>query len=298
MPAILANGMSGLAEATDPGPGHWRGSLHLSLSNQRGTTCITRRKHSGPLLIQRPFYPEGKQCCHIYLLHPPGGLVGGDQLNCHLDLAPRSQVLVTTPSAGKAYRVDDVNRPQGIHVDIDMDEHSSMEWLPQETIAFDGARLNNSTRINLDPNSALLGWEILCLGRPESGEYFTNGSVRQRLELWCENKPMLLECTDYAGGGQIMKAAWGLGGQPVLGTLYAYCPDQQQRAAALAMCRELLAASDTPANCNASIVNKILLVRSLGNSTETLRALFTRIWQALRPAIISRAACAPRIWNT
>jgi urease accessory protein len=298
MPEILAQRMALLDETRTPGPAHWHGSLRLTLSHQDGVTRISKRQHYGPLFIQRPFYPEDTQCCHVYLLHPPGGLVGGDRLNCHFDLGPHAQALVTTPSAGKAYRVDDVERTQGSHVEINMAQHTAMEWLPQETIAFDGARLSNSTRIHFDPASALIGWEILCLGRPESGETFANGSVRQRLELWCDAKPMLLECTDYVGSGKIMQAAWGLSGRPVLGTLYAYCPDNQQRAAALAVCRELISDGKAPSISAASSVNNILLVRSLGNSTETLRALFTRIWQALRPCIIARDACIPRIWNT
>ena len=298
MPEVLANRMDSLDETPTPGPSHWQGSLRLTLSNQEGITRISRRQHCGPLFIQRPFYPEGKQCCHVYLLHPPGGLVGGDQLNCHFDLGPRSQALVTTPSAGKAYRVDDIERTQGIHVEINMAQHTAMEWLPQETIAFNGARLNNCTRIHFDPGSTLIGWDILCLGRPESGETFENGSVRQRLELWCDDKPLLLECTDYVGSSLIMQAAWGLGGRPVLGTLYAYCHDEQQRVAALSLCRALIDDCEAAAISAASIVNNILVVRSLGYNTETLRALFTRIWQALRPCIVARDACIPRIWNT
>jgi urease accessory protein len=270
----------------------------LSLSNEAGSTRITERQHSGPLLIQRPFYPEGRHCCHVYLLHPPGGLVGGDQLNCDIDLATGSQALVTTPSAGKAYRVDAAKHAQGFQANIHMAQGTSMEWLPQETIAFDGARLCNSTCISLHPDSTLIGWDILCLGRPASGEVFTTGSVRQRLELWCEGKPLLLECVDYVGPGRIMQAPWGLGGSPVVGTLYAYCPEATQRAMALAICRKLIVDCDAATRCVATNVNNVLLVRSLARSTESLKCLFTRIWQALRPLIVAREVCMPRIWNT
>ena len=298
MPATLPRRPDVAGRTKCPQSADWRGSLTLSLSNEAGSTRITRRQHSGPLLIQRPFYPEGKQCCHIYLLHPPGGLVGGDQLSCHFDLAAGSQALVTTPSAGKAYRVDADDRVQGFQANIDMAQCTSMEWLPQETIAFDGARLYNSTRIKLKPDSALIGWDILCLGRPASGETFATGSVRQRLEIWCENKPLLLERTDYVGSDRIMRSAWGLDGRAVVGTMYAYCPNPTQRDTALAIVRELSANCDSGTRCAATYVNNVLLVRSLGSTTESLRLLFTRIWQGLRPCILERDACTPRIWQT
>ncbi len=298
MPAMLSAEPGTPGQTQFPRLVHWRGSLKLSLSNEAGGTRITERQHSGPLLIQRPFYPEGRQCCHVYLLHPPGGLVGGDQLNFAIELATGSQALVTTPSAGKAYRVDADERAQGFQATIHMAQRTSMEWLPQETIAFDGARLCNATHITLHPESTLIGWDILCLGRPASGERFTTGSVRQRLELWCESKPLLLECTDYVGSGRIMQAAWGLGGRAVVGTLYAYCPDAKQRAVALAISRELVANCDAATRCVATNVNNVLLVRGLAESTEPLKSLFTRIWQALRPRIVAREVSMPRIWST
>jgi urease accessory protein len=281
-----------------PPPVQWYGSLDLSLAARAGATRIVARRHAGPLLIQRPFYPEGAHCCHIYLLHPPGGLVGGDQLDCRFTLGRDSHGLITTPSAGKAYRVDAQGREQGQHADIDLAEGAILEWLPQENIAFNGAQLSLGSCIHFHADSSLLGWDILCLGRPAAGEEFTRGQVRQRLELWCEGRPKLLELAEYRGGSPIMGAPWGLANKPVTATLYAYWPAAGGAEGAVHTIRQDIAAGNCQGLCEATVVNDILLVRYLGNSTEEVRCLFTRLWQRLRPLMINRKACPPRIWNT
>ncbi|WP_455200705.1 urease accessory protein UreD, partial [Kaarinaea lacus] len=81
----------------------WKAQLTLGFEKRNHRTVVANRKHVGPLVIQKPFYPEGAPC-HIYLLHPPGGLVGGDQLTLNVDLNKESHVLITTPGAAKFYR--------------------------------------------------------------------------------------------------------------------------------------------------------------------------------------------------
>jgi urease accessory protein len=295
MPAAATSPLP-IAQAS-PAP-QWHGSLQLTLAVRDNSSRIVERRHSGPLLIQKPFYPEGKHCCHVYLLHPPGGLVGGDQLNCDFALGEGSHGLITTPSAGKAYRVDALDREQGQHTALTLAEDAMVEWLPQESIAFNGAQLSLSTRIDFEPSSSLIGWDILCLGRPAANEVFTRGCVQQRLELWCQGQPKLLELAQYRGAGPIMRAPWGLAGNPVVATLYAYWPDAEERVTSIEATRDLIACHGCEGLCEATVVNDILLVRYLGKSTEEARLLFIHLWQSLRPITLHRKACPPRIWNT
>jgi urease accessory protein len=251
--------------------------------------------------VQRPFYPEGKSSCHIYLLHPPGGLVGGDTLECTLSLASGAHGLVTTPSAGKAYRVAN-GHEQRQHSSLHVADDAALEWFPQECIAFNGARARISTHIHFGANATVLGWDMLCLGRPASNERFTQGQVRQHLELYCEGKPLLIERAHFDGDSPIMDARWGLQGQPVLGTLYCYCPNADKREDALKQVRSALEILQKPGDTRprhaATLVNQLLLVRYLGASTEQCREMFIALWKILRPLLLERSACVPRIWNT
>src|SRR5690606_10316372 len=123
----------------------WRARLDMILAKKAGKTVLEHVSHEGPLRIQRPFYPEGERVCHLYLLHPPGGMVIGDALNVCVALESGAHALVTTPSAGKIYRADGSLRKQRQHVELRLQPEAVLEWLPQETILFNGARGEVST---------------------------------------------------------------------------------------------------------------------------------------------------------
>src|SRR5688572_24226503 len=86
----------------------WKARLALGFSRLEGKTRLTRREHDGPLVVQKPLYPEssaqGSGPCHIIVVHPPGGAAGGDELAIALDAGEGAQALLTTPGAGKWYR--------------------------------------------------------------------------------------------------------------------------------------------------------------------------------------------------
>lgn len=245
-------------------------------------------------MVQRPFFPEGRAVCHTYILHPPGGIVPGDSLSLDIAIEAGAHALITGPAATKVYRSD--GRTSRLAQTVRAAAGSAIEWLPQETILFEGARAQLSTRIDLFGSSTFVGWDILCLGRPACGERFGAGACRQHFELWRDGRPMVLERTRYEGS--IQNAAWGMRGASVTGTLLASGPalTDETKHALLHGLRglrvhesELLSASE---------VSGVLVLRYLGNAVEQARILFEKAWRILRPVILGRPACLPRIWST
>jgi urease accessory protein len=260
-----------------------------------GATRLARRAHRGPFVVQRPFFPEGRHVCHVYLLHPPGGLVGGDELRLDLCVGPAAHTLVTTPAAGKAYRsIGPVARQS--HA-LTVETGGTLEWLPQETIVYDGASVEIETRVDLAPDARFFGAETICFGLPARGAPFARGSCRQTFDLRRDAAPILIERGRFEGGAPMQTAAWGLRGATVL-TLIVAAP-----APGPAIVDELRAlAGETPEEDRAAVTvlgdGAALVVRHLGGGAERARAFVQAIWQSVRPALLGRAAAVPRIWAT
>lgn len=230
----------------------WSARMELDFAVRQGRTTLAKMQFSGPLRVQRPFYPEAaptnapgpshwraqvSQPCHCCLLHPPGGLVSGDDLSLAVRLAQGAHALLTAPSASKFYAADAHNVAQRQTTDLNV-AGGMLEWLPRETIIYDGARAEMRTSVELDNASACIGWEMICLGRPAASESFTHGSVRQSLILTREGLPLLHEVLRFEGGDALQKCACGLGDQAVSATLFAVgrVTDDGQDLAALEAC--------------------------------------------------------------
>jgi urease accessory protein len=279
--------MAAVAPTTgDPG---WRARLDLAFAPTGERTVVARRRHEGPLRVQRSFHPEGAPC-HSYILHPPGGVVGGDHIRLDADVRPGAWAVVTTPGATKFYY--STGRTATLQQTLRVAPGASLEWLPQEQITFSGAIVDALTRIELAAGSRCFAWELNCLGRPAGGLAFESGCVRQRLEVWREGTPLLLEHARIEGGGRAINAPWGLAGWSAFATLVA----SPVNADALAVAREALA--DTAGEASATLIDDLLVVRWRGAGALEGYAVRERLWAALRPALMERAVCRPRIWNT
>ena len=273
----------------------WSAALELGFAAEGGATRLARRAHRGPFVVQRPFFPEGRDVCHVYLLHPPGGLVGGDELRLDLRVGPAAHTLVTTPAAGKAYRTLGPVARQS-HA-LTVEAGGTLEWLPQETIVYDGASVEIETRVDLAPGARFFGAETLCFGLPARREPFTRGSCRQMFDLRRSGAPILIERGRFEGGAPVQAAPWGLGGATVL-TLIVAAPAPD--ATIVEALRTL--AAQTPDGDRAAVTvlgeGTALVVRHLGGGAERARAFAQTIWQSVRPALLGRSATAPRIWAT
>jgi urease accessory protein len=269
----------------------WRGELDLTFAQAGGRTVLARRRHLGPLQVQRPFYPEGG-VCHVYVLHPPGGVVGGDRLAIDVHALDAGHALVTTPAAGKFYRSGGATAVQRQRLRVA--PGASLEWLPQENILYGGARVDMSTRVEVSPGARFLGWDMLCLGLPASGDGFSHGLARQGLEIWCEDSPLFIERAYYEGGSNAMSSPWGLRGHPVVGTV-ACLADEPGLDRAL---RDALPQPDGDALLAVTQIDNVVVCRYLGDHAEQARECFVRAWEVLRPRVMERPACRPRIWST
>ena len=140
----------------------WHAELDLAFARSGGRTVLTRRDHRGPLLVQRAFYPEDNGTCHVYIVHPPGGVVGGDRLTITTDVGADAAALVTTPAAGKYYRTEGPDARQEQRLTVG--PGAMLEWFPQETIIFDGAQVHTRTRVALADTASFVGWESYGTG--------------------------------------------------------------------------------------------------------------------------------------
>jgi urease accessory protein len=275
-------------QKTDSG---WLAELELDYAVRRGKTCLIEKKQRGPLTLQRPFYPEG-DICHSYLLHPPGGVVGGDKLKIRLRTAVGAHCLITTPGATKFYlsKADLSSEQSQI---ISVAEDSIVEWLPQQNIFFPGARSSLNTQINIAPGGKFVGWEMHCFGRPANNETFHSGSISSRTEISIDGELRLVEQL-FTEDSSLIESASGLRGRAMQGSLIAAPCSQDQ-------CQQLeriLHSYHYPDSIGLTLVDEVLVIRVLGDQIEPILETFTQLWSQLRTQWIEKQPCPPRIWDT
>ena len=272
-------------------PTGWRGELHLRYERREQTTVLAARRHTGPVLVQKPLYPEGAAVCHGVVLHPPGGLVGGDRIALAASVGVDAHALLTTPGAGKWYRSAGPRAEQRLSFVIA--RGAALEWLPQATIVFNGALGEASTRVDIDPDGDYIGWEVLCLGRTAAGERFDEGEMLTEMCVARGGEPIWLERGRLQGGSRLLQSAAGFGGNPVSGTLAAVSSRVDE--ALVNACR-----TQRPHSGVAAVTRLpgVLIARYLGERSDSAHEYFVRLWQHIRPALIGRDACSPRIWRT
>jgi urease accessory protein len=266
----------------------WEASLDLVFARRDERTVLAGKRQYGPLTVQRSFYPEG-DVCHLYVLHPPGGVAGGDRLEIQVATPPESHALITTPGAAKFYRSigPTAHLVQQFHL-----AGGSLEWLPQENIFFPGARVEMLTEINLSDGANYIGWEMHCLGRPVINERFGHGQLMLKTVVKRDGIPLLIDRLVIDGECSLDGKAT-LRRQPVTATLIASAADNKVLEAA----RDVIAANSSP-DIGVTLIADILVCRYLGGTTEDARKRFIRIWQAIRPLLMHRPAVLPRIWAT
>jgi len=276
-------------ETTSDAPDGWFANLDLGFERRSGRTVLATKRQRGPLTVQRPFYPEGG-VCHLYLLHPPGGVVGGDRLEIDLSVAEGAQALVTTPGAAKFYRSAGPRAVQ--RQTLRVADGGLLEWFPQENILFPGARLRTETHVDLVGAARFVGWELHSLGRPVIGERFTQGDAGLGFRLNRDGLPLLKDRLRLSDERDLDGPS-GLRGFPVCGTFVATGARQVDLDAAREVSPDPL---DFP--FGVTLVDDLIVARCLAHAVEPANRIFRSLWGILRPRLAGRDACPPRIWAT
>jgi urease accessory protein len=274
---------------------HGRLELHYRRDAAGGTTAHDR--HEGPLRVLQRLYPEGPQVCHHVLVHPPGGIVGGDVLELHARLERGTHALITTPGATRFYRSAGDEASQSATLTVG--DGARLEWLPLETIAYSGCRAHNRVQLQLAPGAQMIGWDVLALGLPAAGEPFEQGSFVQELHwpgVWLERgriaaqDRMLLDSPLGLDGQRVTATAWFGAGTPLAPALREALLD-----AARACCEgDVLAAR---AGCT-SPHPELVVLRVLAPRVELAMALLAAVRAAWRQTAWQLPAHPPRVWRT
>ena len=266
----------------------WHAELELAYGRFADCTRPVLRRHQGPLRVQKHLYAEGPQVCQHIIVHPPGGIAGGDRLNISAKVGEQAWAQLTSPGAAKWYRA---SGPAYQQLTLQVAAGATLEWLPQESIVYCGAQAQLETRIELQGDARLCYWDMVALGRPASGERFDSGEFRSRLDIRRDGQLLWHERQRIAGNDGLLDSPIGLGGQPVFATLLI---TGEIDAELLERCRELPSA----VRGDLTQLPGLLVARCLADQALHARAWLIALWQQLRPALLGREAVPPRIWNT
>ena len=273
----------------------WHAQLRLDYTREGGRS-VARFAHDGPLRILQSMWPEGDGVCHNVLVHPPGGLVGGDTLQVEVDLAAGSHGLVTTPGASRFYRSDGELALQDVR--IRMQPGARLEWLPLEALYYSGCRAANRLHMQLAPGAALLGWDIAALGLPQAQQPFARGSVLQHLELegaWLERGRIAADDT------RLLDGPLGLAGHRCLASLFlAFGTDLQrpEREQLLDAARAVIEPHALARSAGATAPGpRVVVVRVLAPLVEPALQLLKAVRRAWRPLLWQLPPHEPRGWT-
>lgn len=271
----------------------WHGNLNLVYADRLGATQVTHSQVKAPLKVQRPFYPEGKAVCHSVVLHTAGGIVGGDRLSQSIRLKPHAHALITTAAASKVYRSN--GQPARQTINIQLDSGACLEWLPQETIVFNGANYQQDLRVELAPGASWLGWEITRFGRSARGERFLQGEWRSHTEIWQQGHPLWIDRQWLPGGEEIINSPHGLAGEAIIASFVWI--GQPVSSEIIEKARTLWSAREHQGQAGVTRTQgEGLLCRYRGSSTAEVRNWFMDVWQLLRLSLLERRAIKPRVW--
>lgn len=273
----------------------WKGRLDLRFQRD-GERTLVEHRHSGPLRLLKSLHPEGPSVCHGVLVHPPGGIVGGDELAIEIAVEAAAHALLTTPGATRFYRSGGAAALQALSARVA--EGARLEWLPLETICHAGAIAENRATFELAPGAEMMGWDLLALGLPASDAPFDRGRVTQHIELpgvWLERgtvhgeQPRLLDSPLGWAGHRVMATLWFAAGASL---------GAARIEALLETARAVCAAHPLAATSGSTAPNeRVVVLRVLASHVETAFALLVAVWARWRQEAWGLAGCAPRVWR-
>ncbi len=272
----------------------WQAKLQLNYSRQEGGRTFVQANHDGPLRVLKSHYPEGPDICHNVIVHPPGGIVGGDSLTVEVQVAEAAHAFISTPGATRFYASDEQVGEQTVRLKVA--KEAKLEWLPLESIAYSGCLARNHLEIELAEGAELMAWDVTALGLPAANQAFEQGSLHQRMSLgqiWLEEG--WLDARDT----RLLESPVGLNGQRCLGTMVLASGTALTRNR-LEMLIEAARAIEPPHGIQVGCTSpnqQMIVIRGLAPVVEPLMVYFQQVWAALRPAAWQMPAPSARIWH-
>jgi len=270
----------------------WKGFLSFSLVPSAERTVVKDKRHYGPLVLQRPYYQEINRPS-ILIIHPPGGIAGGDILETSIDVKQNAKGLISTPAATKFYRSNGATASQ--IQSIQMQGQSELEWLPQETLFFNQSYSKNRIVFNLQSKqNKLIAWDIVGLGRPFSGEFFKQGQLFQSLELYLENELVFVDRLRIDPTTELLKGKAGFNEQTLFATALIYSDDDK----AIEQAMSLLQQQEWSISLGVTQLDNLIVLRALDDDLDKIKEALYQAWCLVRPSILGLPVIKPRIWNT
>jgi len=274
----------------------WHAQLDIDYLQSSGRT-VARHVHSGPLRVLQSLYPEGDAICHNVLVHPPGGLVGGDTLDINVRAGGTAHGLITTPGATRYYRSSGEAAIQRTH--ITLNDATRLEWLPLEAIAFNDCLAENHLTLSLAPQAEFMGWDVTAFGLPMAQQPFEVGQFLQHIEVpgvWLERG--LIRADDL----RLMNSPLGLAGQRCMASLFFVAGsklERNRRAQALDAAREVIEKHELRLSAGATSPDgQVVIVRVLAPVVEPAMNLLRQVWMSWRQHFWAMPSAPPRIWST
>ena len=273
---------------------NWKGELHLDYRLEAGRLRAVDRHH-GPLRVLKSLHPEGPASCEHVLVHPPGGLAGGDELGVHLRQEAGTRVRITTPGATRLYRSKGPWAEQSVH--IELQTGALLEWLPLETLAYGGCLARSAVRARMAPGSVMLGWDVCCLGLPAAGDAFEAGEFEQHLEIegvWLERGRL------NAQDRLLRESPLGLDGQPVWASMWCASGSPWPEATRVAL-EEGARQSAAPLASRFGVTSpgpQVVVVRALAQRVEPVFEALRAVRRAWHETLGTGPVAEPRVWAT
>ena len=287
---------AGDGKRSTTGTAAWHGTLDLRYLRRDGRTVV-RDRHTGPLRVLKSLYPEGEAICHNVLVHPPGGMVGGDSLAIDIAVEPAAHALLTTPGATRFYRTTGAAAAQEVRAVVAA--AARLEWLPLETIAYSGCVAENRARFELEAGAEMIGWDVTALGLPASQRPFDGGRFEQRIEIagcWLDRGDIraddrrLLDSPLGFNGRRVLATSWFAAGRTL---------DDERRDALLDVARSAARQHALNACAGATAPQpNVVVLRVLADRVEPAMDLLRRTWAGWRRAAWQLDAAWPRVWLT
>ncbi|WP_420347809.1 urease accessory protein UreD [Pelagibius sp.] len=262
----------------------------MSLRHLDGETRPADLYQRDPLSLRLP-RPARGDILEACLITTSGGIVGGDRLEIAVTAGQGAQARVYPQAAEKVYR--STGADSRIDVTLTSDEGCWLEWLPQETILFDGARLRRRTTLDLAAGSRVLAGEFLVFGRRASGEQLARGLIH---DAWRVRRGGTLVWADALHMDGDLAAPLTspacLGGATAFASMIYAADDAASHLAAL---RDLLPPESDAVQHALTAVNGLIVGRFIGEAMA-VRGSFGRFWGAARAALADLPPLLPRLW--